>query len=164
WDQSFEQVQISGPEELERHNYDPEDAILMDGTGNSIWVLRNSDIYYATAKYEGTFVTLEVERPEELPDAETSAPAMMTASGSNAWVIKGEKIYHIKWDHSFEKIQISGPEELDHNDYGPVKPFQMNGAGNTLWILRGNEIYYVTARQDGSFVDIEIERPEELPE
>ena len=57
-----------------------------------------------------------------------------------------------------------GPEKLDENDYGPTKPFLMNGNGNTLWILRGNEIYYVSAKQDGSYVDIEIERPEELPE
>jgi len=99
-------------------------------------VLKDNDLYYVTAKHEGSFVTLEVERPEELPDAEISDPAMMTASGSNAWIIKGEKIYHVKWDHAFGKVQISGPEELDQYD-GPAKPFLMKGAGNTLWILRG---------------------------
>jgi hypothetical protein len=129
-----------------------------------VWVLKDKDLYYVTAKQEGSFVTLRVEQPEELPDAEISDPAMMTASGSNAWIIKGEKIYHIKWDHAFGKVQISGPEELDYNDYGPAKPFLMKGEGNALWILRGNEVYYVTARYDGSFVDIEIEHPEELPE
>ena len=83
---------------------------------------------------------------------------------SNAWLLKGDSIFYLKWDHTFGKAQISGPEDLPLNDYGPTEPVLINGTSSGVWILRGNEIYYVRSRVDGQFIEIEIERPEELPD
>lgn len=163
WDREFEQAQIYGPRELD-NNDDAAETLLLQSSGNFAWVLRDDEVFLIVAKREGSFVTLEVERPEELPDADSSGPVMMAGGGSMAWVLKGNSLFYLKWDASYGKAQIYGPEELPANDYGPSEPVLMHGTGNAVWILRGNEVFYVAARVDGAFVDIEIERPEELPD
>lgn len=163
WDRSFEQAQIYGPRELD-NNDDAAETLRLQSSGNFAWVLRDDEVFFVQAKREGSFVTLEVERPEELPDADSSGPVMMAGSGSMAWVLKGNSLFYLKWDASYGKAQIYGPEELPANDYGPSEPVLMHGTGNAVWVLRGNEVFYVAARVDGAFVDIEIERPEELPD
>ena len=89
---------------------------------------------------------------------------MMAGGGSRAWVLKGDSLFFLKWDPSYGNVQIYGPKDLPPNDYGPSEPVLMHGTGSAVWVLRGDEVFYVTARIDGSFVDIEIERPEDLPE
>ena len=163
WDRSFEQAQIYGPRELD-NNDDAAETLLLQSSGDFAWVLRDDEVFFAVAKREGSFVTIEVERPEELPDADPSDPVMMAGGGSRAWILKGHSLFYLKWDAAYGKAQIYGPEELPANDYGPSEPVLMHGTGNAVWILRGNEVFYVAARVDGAFVDIEIERPEELPD
>ena len=163
WDREFEQAQIYGPRELDTDD-DAAEPLLLQSSGNFAWVLRDDEVFFIAAKREGSFVTLEVERPEELPDADSSGPVMMAGGGAMAWVLKGNTLFYLKWDAAYGKAQIYGPEELPANDYGPSAPILMHGTSNAAWVLRGNEVFYVAARVDGSFVDIEIERPEELPD
>ena len=60
--------------------------------------------------------------------------------------------------------RFTAPKTCLPNTYGPTEPVLMHGTGSSVWVLRGNEVFYVMARVDGTFVDIEIERPEDLPE
>ena len=163
WDREFEQAQIYGPQEI--GGEDIKEVLLMQSTGDFAWILRGDDVYFVAAKREGTFVRLEAERPEELPDSDTgSEPIMMAGGGSRAWVLKGDSLFYLKWDPTYGNVQIYGPEDLPPNTYGPTEPVLMHGTGSSVWVLRGNEVFYVMARVDGTFVDIEIERPEDLPE
>lgn len=67
WDTNFRKVQIEGPKELDQDTEDPTAPVVMTGQGNSVWVLKGKSVYYAYAVIDNNFVTIEVERPEELP-------------------------------------------------------------------------------------------------
>lgn len=90
--------------------------------------------------------------------------AIISGSGSVTWIVKNDQIYYVKWDPNFKKIQIEGPHKLDPKGSPVSEPIAMTGAGNSAWVLKGNQVYYVAATVDQSFVNIEIERPERLPE
>ena len=89
-------------------------------------------------------------------------PAMIGGSGVTSWILKGNKIYYLKWDREFEQAQIYGPQEIGGEDIKEV--LLMQSTGDFAWILRGDDVYFVAAKREGTFVRLEVERPEELPD
>ena len=90
--------------------------------------------------------------------------AIISGSGSVAWILKNNQIYYVRWDSNFRKIQIEGPRELDLKSSFAPQPVAMTGTGNSAWVLKGDQVYYIAATVDQSFVNIDVERPEKLPE
>lgn len=94
-------------------------------------------------------------------DSET---AILSGSGPVAWIVKNNQIYYVRWDANFKKIQIEGPKRLDPKGGATSQPVAVASSGNSAWVLKGNDLYYVAATVDQSFVNIDVERPERLPE
>ena len=95
-------------------------------------------------------------------DEEELEPAMIGGSGVTTWILKGNKIYYLKWDREFEQAQIYGPQEIGSEDIKEV--LIMQSTGDFAWILRGDDVYFIVAKREGTFVRLEAERPEELPD